>query len=167
MDSPTNDTNHTLICTVTVVSGVSSSLVMVNWSREDSLSESPRVTISDQTNNGLQYTRMMTFSPILIRDRGQYICTVSVTGFDEADNSNSVMIVVNGKCSKLNFPRAALFQIRIFGTKMMCRWSTMLSHIFFFQLIFAENLEYISLLPYVALHMALASSLLYPNFKLA
>ena len=108
MDSPTNETNHTLTCTVTVASGVSSLLVMVNWSGEDSLSESPRVTMSDQTNNGLQYTKMITFSPILIIDGGQYICTVSVTGFDEADNSNSVMIVVNGKCSKLNFPCAAL-----------------------------------------------------------
>ena len=108
VDSPTNETNHTLTCTVTVASGVSSSLVMVNWSGEDSLSDSPRVTISDQTNNGLQYTRMIMFSPILIRDGGQYICTVSITDFDEADNSNSVTIVVNGKYSKLNFPHATL-----------------------------------------------------------
>ena len=86
-----------LTCTVTVVEGVSPSLVMVQWSGGDSLSDSPRVTISDQSNNGLQYTRMTTFSPSLIDDSGEYTCSVSVTGFDEADNSNSVMISVEGK----------------------------------------------------------------------
>ena len=88
--------NHNLTCTVTVANGVSSSLVMVNWSGGDSLTESSRVTVSDQTNNGLQYTRMITFSPILSKDRGQYRCFVSIAGFDEADNSNTVMVVVNG-----------------------------------------------------------------------
>ena len=98
MDSPNVEDNFILTCTVTVASGVSSSLVMTNWSGGDSLSESSRVTISDQTNNGLQYTRMITFSSLRSRDRGQYTCTVSVTDFDEANNSNSVMIMVNGKC---------------------------------------------------------------------
>ena len=73
------------------------SLVNVNWSGRASLSDSPRVTISDVTNNGLQYTIMITFSPLLSRDGGQYNCSVSVDGFDEADNSSSVMLVVNGK----------------------------------------------------------------------
>ena len=86
-----------LTCTVTVADGVPSSIVEVNWSGGDSLSDSSRVTISDVTNNGLQYIRMITFSPLLSRDGGQYTCSVSVTGFDEADNSDSVMIVVNGK----------------------------------------------------------------------
>ena len=85
-----------LTCRVTVANGVSSSLVVVNWSGGDSLSESSRVTISDQTNNGLQYTRMITFSPILSRDRGQYRCFVSITGFNEAVNSRTVMIEVRG-----------------------------------------------------------------------
>ena len=85
-----------LTCTVTVVEGISPSLVMIQWSGGYS-SDSPRVTISDQTNNGLQYTRMITFSPSLIDDSGEYTCSVSVTGFDEADNSNSVMISVEGK----------------------------------------------------------------------
>ena len=89
--------DRTLTCTVTVVEGISSPLVVVDWSGGDSLSESSRVTISDQTNNGLQYTRMITFSPLLISDDGQYTCSVSVTGFDEADNSDSVMIMVNGR----------------------------------------------------------------------
>ena len=86
-----------LTCTVTVANGVPSSLVNVNWSGGASLSDSPRVTVSNVTNNGLQYTTMITFSPLLSRDGGQYTCSVSVDGFDEADNSDSVMIVVNGK----------------------------------------------------------------------
>ena len=89
--------NHILTCTVTVASGVSSSLIKINWSERASLSDSPQVTISDVTNNGLQYTRMIIFSPLLSRDGGQYTCSVSVDGFDEASNSDSVMIVVNGK----------------------------------------------------------------------
>ena len=97
MDSPNIEQTYILTCTVTVVNGTSSSLVMVNWSGGDSLSESSRVTISDQTNNGLQYTRMITFSPILSRDRGQYTCSVSVFFFSEANNSDSVMVVVSGK----------------------------------------------------------------------
>ena len=98
MDSPNIRQKHNLTCTVTVVNGTSSSLVMVNWAGGDSLSESSRVTISNQTNNGLQYTRMIIFSPILSRDRGQYNCSVSVNGFSEADNSKSVMVMVSGKC---------------------------------------------------------------------
>ena len=86
-----------LNCTAIVANGVPSSLVNVNWSGGASLSDSPRVTISDVTNNGSQYTTMVTFSPLLSRDGGQYNCSVSVNGFDEADNSDSVMIMVNGK----------------------------------------------------------------------
>ena len=85
--------DQTLTCTVTVVEGISSSLVIVDWSG----AESSRVTISNQTNTGLQYTRMITFSPLLISDDGQYTCSVSVTGFDEADNSDNVTIMVNGR----------------------------------------------------------------------
>ena len=99
MGSPNVGQNHILTCTVTVASGVSSSLVEVNWSGGASLSDSPRVNISNVTNNGLQYATMITFSPLLSRDRGQYDCSVSVDGFDEADNSKSVMVVVNGRCA--------------------------------------------------------------------
>ena len=99
MDSLNVGQNHIVTCTVTVASGVLSSLVEVNWSGGASLSDSPRVTISNVTNNGLQYTTMITFSPLLSRDGGQYNCSVSVDGFDEADNSKSVMIVVNGRCA--------------------------------------------------------------------
>ena len=97
VDSPNVGQNHSLTCTVTVASGVSSSLVEINWSGGSSLSDLPRVTMSNVTNNGLQYTRMITFSPLLSRDGGQYTCSVSVDGFDEADNSNSIITVVNGK----------------------------------------------------------------------
>ena len=97
VNSPNVGQNHILTCTVTVSNGVSSSLVKVNWSGGASLSDSPRVTISNVINNGLQYTRMITFSPLLSRDGGQYTCSVSVDGFDETDNSNNIMTMVNGK----------------------------------------------------------------------
>jgi len=87
--------NHTLLCTATVVNGVSSSLVMVNWSREDSaaLLSSDNMTVDD----GLQFTRAIRFLPIVNANSGQHICSVSVNGFSEADNSTSVTLVVNGK----------------------------------------------------------------------
>ena len=97
MDSPNVGDNLIFTCTVTVVEGISPSLVMVKWSRGDSLSDSSRVTVSDQTNNGLQYTRMITFSPSMIDDSGEYTCSVSVTGFDEADSSDSVTVMVDSK----------------------------------------------------------------------
>ena len=96
MDNPNVGDNLILTCTVTVVEGILPSLVMVQWSGGDS-SDSPRITISDQTNNGLQYTRMITFSPLLTDDSGEYTCSVSVMGFDEANNSDIVSVVVNGK----------------------------------------------------------------------
>ena len=86
-----------LTCTVAVDDRVPPPFVKVNWSEGVSLSDSPRVTISNVTYDGLQYTRMITFSPLLSRDGGQYTCSVSVDDFDEANNSNSVMIVVNSK----------------------------------------------------------------------
>ena len=89
--------DQTLTCTITVVEGISPSLVMIAWNGGDSLLESSRVTISDQTSDGLQYTRMITFSPLLIDDSGQYTCSVLVIGFVEADNSSSVIISVNRK----------------------------------------------------------------------
>jgi len=95
--------DHTLTCTVTVVNGVQSDLVMISWTGPSSLSSSPRVTISDQTNNGVVYTRTVTFSPLLNGDGGQYTCSVSVDGFDEANNSNSTTIMVNGMC-RYNIP---------------------------------------------------------------
>ncbi|XP_065904304.1 receptor-type tyrosine-protein phosphatase delta-like isoform X2 [Dysidea avara] len=87
--------NFGLTCRVTVVSGVQSNLVMVSWTGGSSLSSSPRVTISDQTNDGLVYIRTVTFSPLLNDDEEQYTCSVSVTGFDEASNSDSIMVMVN------------------------------------------------------------------------
>jgi len=84
--------NHIVTCTVTVTNGISPSLVMISWTGGISLSDSPRVTISDQTNVGVVYTRAVTFSPLLSVDGGQYNCSVSVTGFDEADSSSSVIV---------------------------------------------------------------------------
>jgi len=91
--------DHSLTCTVTVVDGVQSNLVMISWTGGSSLSSSPRVTITEQTNVGLVYTRTVIFSPLINGDGGQYTCSVTVTGFDEVDSSSSVIVVVNGKCS--------------------------------------------------------------------
>ena len=87
--------DHTLTCIATVVNGVLPSLVMVNWDREDTAT-----TVSDDTmyvSDGLQFTRIITFSPILTTNGGQHTCSVSVTSFSEADNSADLTVVVNGK----------------------------------------------------------------------
>ena len=89
--------NHTLTCTVIVVNGVQSHLVMINWTGSSSSSSSPRVTITDQTDVGLAYTRTVIFSPLLNGDGGQYTCSVTVGGYDEADSTKNTMVVVNGK----------------------------------------------------------------------
>ena len=96
VDTSVCEPNHTLTCTVTVVDGVQSDLVMISWTGGSSLSSSPQVTITDQTNVGLVYTRTVIFLPVLNGDSGQYTCSVTVTGFDEADSSSSVIAVVNG-----------------------------------------------------------------------
>ena len=87
---------HTLTCTATLANGVLPSLVTISWSG-GSLSQSPRVIVSDQTTNGSHYTRTVTFSPLLYNDAGQYNCSVLVDGFDEAQTSDDVLIIlVNG-----------------------------------------------------------------------
>ena len=91
---------HTLTCTATVANGVLPSLVTISWSG-GSLSQSSRVIVSDQTTNGSHYTRTVTFSPLLYNDVGQYNCSVLVNGFDEAQYSENILIVINGKFSKL------------------------------------------------------------------
>ena len=92
---------HTLICTATVVIGVSPSLVKVGWSGSSSLSESPRVTIFNQTYTGSQFKlifgRTVTFSPLLNYDNGEYTCSVIVTGFHGNGNSQNVMVMADGK----------------------------------------------------------------------
>ena len=81
-----------------VVNGVQSNLVMISWTGGSLLSSLPRVTISDQNNVGVVYTRTVTFSSLLNGDGGQYTCSASVTGFDEANSSSSMTVVVNGMC---------------------------------------------------------------------
>ena len=87
---------HTLICTVTVVVGVSPSLVKIDWTGNSSLSEAPRVTIFDQTttrsHDRLIFERIVTFSPLLSHDIGEYTCSVMVTGFDNIKSSESAYI---------------------------------------------------------------------------
>ena len=92
---------HTLVCTATVVFGVSPSLVKVKWSGSPLLSESPRVSVFDQTSSRsqhrLKFGRTVTFSPLLGRDVGQYTCSVIVTGFDSVSISKNITVVTNGK----------------------------------------------------------------------
>ena len=68
---------------------------MVNWDREDSASllSSDNMTVDD----GLQFTRTISFLPLLNDNGGQYTCSVSVNSFSEANNSDSLTIVVNGR----------------------------------------------------------------------
>lgn len=84
---------HTLDCTVTVANGVSSSLVSVTWMADSS---PEHYNVSGQTNVGLVYSRTVTFSPLRYGDMGQYNCFIAVNGFEEARNSGSIMVVVNG-----------------------------------------------------------------------
>ena len=83
-----------------MVIGVSPSLVEVEWSGTTSLSESPRVTIFDQSSTGsqhrLKFGRTVTFSPLLSQDIGEYTCSVMVTSFDRIGDSESVMVIANG-----------------------------------------------------------------------
>ena len=92
---------HSLICTVTVVVGVSPSVVKIDWTGNSSLSESPRVTIFDQTttrsHDRLILERIVTFSPLLDLDIGEYTCSVMVTGFDGIGNLESAIVMANGK----------------------------------------------------------------------
>jgi len=114
MDGAVSGQELTLTCTVTVVDGVESN-VTISWTgplSSSPLSSSPRVTISDQTNNVVVYTRTVTFSPVLNGDGGQYNCSVVVTGFDEASNFDDVMVLVNSKCTSVpHLPISTLIHI--------------------------------------------------------
>ena len=95
MEGSISGLDSTLTCSV-MAPGVPSHLMTVNWIGGSSLAESPRVNVSDLSNNMSLYTRTVTFSPLLNDDAGQYNCSVSVTGYDEATTSDSVMVDVNG-----------------------------------------------------------------------
>ena len=114
VDSPNVGDNLTLTCTVTVASGVSSSLVMVNWDRQDLTL--PSSSISNTSISGLRYTRTVIFSPLLSDDGGQYSCSGSVDGFDEADNLASVMVTVNGEFTKFYLAAVKVAQYIMFIT---------------------------------------------------
>ena len=92
---------HTLVCTATVVVGVSPPLVKIEWNEGTSLSESPRVSMFDQASSKsqhrLKFSRTVTFSPLLGHDTGKYTCSVTVTGFDSVDTSESITVTTNGK----------------------------------------------------------------------
>ena len=96
---------HTLVCTAIVVVGVSPSLVKVEWSGSTSLSESPRVSVFTQTytmsQHRLHFGKTLAFAPLLGHDVEEYTCSVMVTGFDKAGNSEAIMVMASGKHSGL------------------------------------------------------------------
>ena len=66
---------------------------MVSWDREDSVSS---LSFDNMTTDGLRLTRTIEFVPLLEDDGIEYTCSVSVDGFDEANSSDNVTIMVNG-----------------------------------------------------------------------
>ena len=113
---------HSLICTVTVVVGVSPSLVKIDWTGNSSLSESPRVTIFDQTitrsHDRLILERIVIFSPLLDLDIGEYTCSVMVTGFDGIGNFESAIVIANGKYQIIRYCNTIyLASIKTFHSK--------------------------------------------------
>ena len=113
---------HSLICTVTVVVGVSPSLVKIDWTGNSSLSESPRVTIFDQTitrsHDRLILERIVIFSPLLDLDIGEYTCSVMMTGFDGIGNFESAIVIANDKYQIIRYCNTIyLASIKTFHSK--------------------------------------------------
>lgn len=114
MEKSFSGLTQVLTCTATVINAIPSSLVVLKWTKHDdgsntSFPEPPRVTISNQTITGSQYTKVVRFSPLLNKDGGHYTCSVSVDGFTEASNQYTILISVNGmlnvtflKCGYMN-----------------------------------------------------------------
>ena len=98
---PVSGQLYNLTCRATLL-GVSSSLVMLNWTEQNSLSEyvdirqSSRVILSDLTTNGSQIMRTVTFLPLLRSDARDYLCTVIVLGYINAYNIYRVVVGVDG-----------------------------------------------------------------------
>ncbi|XP_065904759.1 cell adhesion molecule DSCAML1-like isoform X2 [Dysidea avara] len=97
---PVSGQLYNLTCRATLL-GVSSSLVMLNWTEQNSLSEyvdirqSSRVILSDLTTNGSQIMRTVTFLPLLRSDARDYLCTVIVLGYINAYNIYRVVVGVD------------------------------------------------------------------------
>ena len=135
MEGSISGLDSTLTCSV-MAPGIPSHLMTVNWIGGSSLAESPRVNVSDLSNSMSLYTRTVTFSPLLNDDAGQYNCSVSVTGYDEATTSDSVMVDVNGmakiitkiKCKALSIVYLKVFLLAVYLIYLYCVVAPNLTH---------------------------------------
>ena len=78
-------------CIVSTVSGVESSLVMINWMGPGggNIMNNSRVTISPTTSSGNTYTSSLQFTYLMEGDEGNYTCNVMIL---DASASGSVVI---------------------------------------------------------------------------
>ena len=67
-------------CIVSTVSGVELSSVMISWMgpAAESITNGSRVTISQTTSSGNNYTSILQFSYITREDEGLYVCKVAI-----------------------------------------------------------------------------------------
>ena len=94
-------TGLTLTCTVTLHPNVDSGeSVMMVWTIPSSSSWN-HYSNPGLHKSGQNYTRNITISPLLIRNNGQYVCSVTVTGRNvkQAINSSAIDITVTSKLS--------------------------------------------------------------------
>lgn len=101
-DYPVSGQLYNLTCRA-AARGISPSLVMLEWTKYDSetfeyvpIPVSSRVTLSDQMTDTEQFTKAVTFSPIVRSDTREYLCTVIVFGYPHGYNSQNVVIGTNG-----------------------------------------------------------------------
>ena len=75
-------------CRVSTVSGVESSLVMINWMGPGGvITNDSRVTISPTTSSGNTYTSSLQFTYLMEGDEGIYTCNVMIL---DSNGSQSV-----------------------------------------------------------------------------
>jgi len=67
-------------CTVNVVNGVESNVVMVSWMGPggDIITNGRRVTISPTSGGGNEYTSSLQFTYLMEGDEGRYTCSVEI-----------------------------------------------------------------------------------------
>ena len=86
-------------CTVSTVSGVESSLVMVSWMGPGgNITNDSRVTISQTTFSGNNYTRNLEFEYLAEGDEGNYSCNVMIP-----DSSESQSVEIQSLTGKQQF----------------------------------------------------------------
>ena len=83
-------------CTVSTVSGVEASSVMISWMGPGgNIVNDSRVTISQTTSSGNNYTRSLQFEYLAEGDEGNYTCNVMIL-----DTSESQSVALQSLTSK-------------------------------------------------------------------